>query len=92
MMAKMGTTREKMMLILLLFVCCPPHRLTCDADEEASMGAAADEDPCKNFPVVCYIKCLRPGGCNKCCKAAGFLRGECVGWDCYCCRGEASDV
>ncbi|KAF8732124.1 hypothetical protein HU200_016089 [Digitaria exilis] len=40
------------------------------------MGVGA---ACNNFPVACYLKFLQHGGCNKCCKLNGFVRGECRG-------------
>ncbi|CAL5078703.1 unnamed protein product [Urochloa decumbens] len=78
MMAKMGTTREKTTLILLMFVV-----LLVASYEEAGMRVDA---ACNNLPMSCWLKCGRPGGCNSCCKKHGFVRGECVGIDCYCCR------
>ncbi|CAL5066777.1 unnamed protein product [Urochloa decumbens] len=79
MMAKTGTTREKTTLILLLFVVL----LVASHEESGGMGVDA---ACNNLPMSCWLKCGRPGGCNRCCKKHGFVRGECVGIDCYCCR------
>ncbi|KAG0541861.1 hypothetical protein BDA96_02G053400 [Sorghum bicolor] len=78
MMAKMmGSSSRKSTLILLLIV------VLIASQDEASIGVDA---ACNNLPINCYIKCLRPGACNRCCKQSHFVRGECIGWDCWCCR------